>query len=98
MSFSLHKIILSPDYRPDEKPPGSPLVIQASLNLRNIISIDEIHQQISLETTLRLYWKVSIIFLKWHIFSVAATGLRGGGWFQSIEAIYVRTLHAKGQA
>jgi hypothetical protein len=36
-----------------------PLVIQASLNLRNIISISEINQQIYIETTFRLYWNVS---------------------------------------
>ena len=61
MVSTLHKIILPPDYRPDEKPPGDPLVVRASLNLRNIISVSEITQTISLETTLRLYWKDSRI-------------------------------------
>ena len=52
-----HKIFLPKDYNPDEKPPSTPLLVTASLNLRNIISVSEINQRISLETTLRLFWK-----------------------------------------
>ena len=66
LSSSLHNIILPEGYSPDEKPPGTPLLIQSSLNLRNIISISEIQQQISVETTFRLYWQVrSTIFLSY---------------------------------
>ena len=38
---------------------GTPLQINASINLRNILDVAEKEQIISLETTLRLYWKVS---------------------------------------
>ena len=58
---SVHKIIIPQDYQPDEKPPGNPILVKASLNLRNIISVSEINQRISLETTLRLFWKDSRI-------------------------------------
>ena len=37
---------------------GVPLQINASINLRNIFHVIEKEQIISLETTLRLYWKV----------------------------------------
>ena len=37
---------------------GGPVVIQASINLRNILDVAEKEQIISLETTLRLYWRV----------------------------------------
>ena len=39
---------------------GGPVVIRASINLRNILDVAEKEQIISLETTLRLYWRVSI--------------------------------------
>ena len=32
--------------------------MQASINLRNILEVREKEQLVSLETTLRLYWKV----------------------------------------
>ena len=32
---------------------------QASINLRNILEVREKEQLVSLETTLRLYWKVT---------------------------------------
>ena len=34
------------------------IVFQASINLRNILEVREKEQLVSLETTLRLYWKV----------------------------------------
>ena len=37
---------------------GKPVTISASINLRNILGVGEKEQIISLETTLRLYWKV----------------------------------------
>ena len=55
------KVIFSPDYSLHERPPteaGQPVVIEASINLRNILDVSEKEQIISLETTLRLYWKV----------------------------------------
>ena len=36
------------------------MVIRASINLRNILDVAEKEQIISLETTLRLYWRVSL--------------------------------------
>ena len=39
---------------------GGPVVIRASINLRNILDVAEKEQIISLETTLRLYWRVSM--------------------------------------
>ena len=38
---------------------GAPVTISASINLRNILGVGEKEQIISLETTLRLYWKVT---------------------------------------
>ena len=55
------KVIFTPDYSLHERPPtkeGEPLVIKSSINLRNILDVKEKEQIISLETTLRLYWKV----------------------------------------
>jgi len=55
-----HKVIFSGNYSLHERPPterGEPVVIQASINLRNILDVAEKEQLISLETTLRLYWK-----------------------------------------
>ena len=74
-----HKVIFSPDYSLHERPPtadGQPVVIEASINLRNILDVAEKEQIISLETTLRLYWKVGIAFLQFgklslsHLFHV----------------------------
>ena len=61
-----HKVNFLPGYSLHERPPtidGKPVVIEASINLRNILDVAEKEQIISLETTLRLYWKVGI-FLK----------------------------------
>ena len=49
------------DYSVHERPPteeGEPVMIEASINVRNILEVAEKEQIISLETTLRLYWKV----------------------------------------
>ena len=56
-----HKVIFSENYSLHERPPtpeGKPVEIDASINLRNILDVAEKEQIISLETTLRLYWKV----------------------------------------
>ena len=58
-----HKVIFPPGYSLHERPPttdGKPVVIEASINLRNILDVAEKEQIISLETTLRLYWKVGV--------------------------------------
>ena len=39
---------------------NGPVIIAASINLRNILDVGERQQLISLETTLRLYWKVGL--------------------------------------
>jgi len=54
------KVVFTADYSLHERPPtedGKPLVIKSSINLRNILDVKEKEQIISLETTLRLYWK-----------------------------------------
>jgi len=54
------KVMFSPDYSLHERPPteeGKPLLIESSINLRNILDVAEKEQIISLETTLRMYWK-----------------------------------------
>jgi len=54
------RILLDPEYSLHQRPPtqeGEPLLIQASINLRNILEVWEKEQLVSLETTLRLYWK-----------------------------------------
>lgn len=56
---SATQIDIDPDYNLHERPPtenGSPLLINASINLRNILDVDEKAQIVSLETTLRFYW------------------------------------------
>jgi hypothetical protein len=56
-----HKVIFSEGYSVNERPPtkdGEPVLIESSINLRNILDVAEKEQIISLETTLRLYWKV----------------------------------------
>ena len=56
-----HKVIFSEGYSVNERPPtkdGEPVLIVSSINLRNILDVAEKEQIISLETTLRLYWKV----------------------------------------
>ena len=60
------KVIFTPDYSLHERPPteaGQPVMIEASINLRNILDVREKEQLISLETTLRLYWKVGYFVL-----------------------------------
>lgn len=56
-----HRILLDEGYNLQERPTsgeeGKPLLIQASINLRNILEVREKEQLVSLETTLRLYWK-----------------------------------------
>ena len=55
------KVEFTEDYSLHERPPtkeGEPVLIEASINLRNILDVAEKEQIISLETTLRLYWKV----------------------------------------
>ena len=55
-------VIFSDGYSIHERPPteeGKPLLIESSINLRNILDVAEKEQIISLETTLRLYWKVN---------------------------------------
>ena len=57
------KVKFTKDYSIHERPPtkdGKPVLIEASINLRNILDVAEKEQIISLETTLRLYWKVSL--------------------------------------
>jgi len=56
-----YRLKVSEDYNMYERPPtqeeGKPLLIRASINLRNILEVAEKGQILSLETTLRLYWK-----------------------------------------
>ena len=55
------EVIFSINYSKNEMPPtedGEPLRITASMNLRNILEVKEKEQIISLDTTLRFYWKV----------------------------------------
>jgi len=55
-----HHVIFSQNYSIHERPPteeGKPVDIEASINLRNILGVAEKEMIISLETTLRLYWK-----------------------------------------
>jgi len=54
------QIVFQEGYSVDERPPttnNQPVLINASINLRNILDVAEKEQIISLETTLRLYWK-----------------------------------------
>ena len=52
------KFILSPGYNTNEQPPSEgPLTIEASINLSNILEVLETQQLITLESSLRLYWK-----------------------------------------
>jgi len=54
------KVEFTEDYSVHERPPtkeGEPVLIEASINLRNILDVAEKEQIVSLETTLRLYWK-----------------------------------------
>merc|ERR1712142_973203 len=54
------KVEFTEDYSVHERPPtkeGEPVLIEASINLRNILDVAEKEQIISLETTLRLYFR-----------------------------------------
>ena len=53
------KFTLTSNYNKEETPPSGedPLLISASINLRNIFEVSETKQQISLDTTLRFYWR-----------------------------------------
>jgi len=58
--FELRDVNFIPDYNKNEMPPshdGKPLLVNVSLNLRNILEVNEKAQYISLETSLRMYWK-----------------------------------------
>ena len=58
-----NRVSFSEGYSVHERPPteeGKPLLIECSINLRNIMGVAEMEQIISLETTFRLYWKVGI--------------------------------------
>ena len=60
-SSAEHRVSFSEGYSVHERPPteeGKPLLIECSINLRNIMGVAEMEQIISLETTFRLYWKV----------------------------------------
>jgi len=57
---SEEKFTKTADYQSDQIPPGEngdPLLVSSSINVRNILDISETKQQVSLETTLRFYWK-----------------------------------------
>ena len=69
------KFTLEPGYDFHELPPshghGSPLLVEASINFSNILEVLETQQLISLETSLRLYWRDSRVkpvqqFLEWN--------------------------------
>ena len=53
------KFSLEPGYDFHEIPPtgGKPLIVEASINFSNILEVLETQQLISLETSLRLYWR-----------------------------------------
>ena len=60
------KVEFTKDYSVHERPPtkeGEPVLIEASINLRNILDVAEKEQIVSLETTLRLYWQVTTFYL-----------------------------------
>ena len=56
-SEGVHKIEKSDDYDLYQKPAVNPLLVNASLNLKNIIGISERQQTISLEITLIMFWR-----------------------------------------
>jgi len=58
--FELRDIKFVSDYNKNELPPnhdGKPLLVNVSLNLRNIFEVNEKAQYLSLETSLRMFWK-----------------------------------------
>lgn len=57
---ALRDVKFTQDYNKNEMPPshdGKPLMVNVSLNLRNIFEVNEKAQYITLETSLRMYWK-----------------------------------------
>ena len=67
------KFTLEPGYDYHELPPSPdmPLLVEASINFSNILEVLETQQLISLETSLRLYWKDSRVkavrrFVEWN--------------------------------
>ena len=61
-SITDKRIILQDGYSVHELPPtssGQPLLVNFSVNLRNILGVNEKDQYISLETSLRMYWRDS---------------------------------------
>ena len=55
-----HHVIVASDYNANESPPtrqGQPLEVEFSINLRNVLEVNEKQQLITLETSLRMYWK-----------------------------------------
>lgn len=58
--YTTEQIRIEPNYSLHHRPPteaDQPLLIEASINLRNILDVDEKAQLVSLETTLRLFWR-----------------------------------------
>jgi len=58
--FDLRDINFDSNYNKYELPPshdGKPLLVNVSLNLRNIFEVNEKAQYLSLETSLRMFWK-----------------------------------------
>ena len=62
----IHEVEFQQGYTVDEKPAGKPLVVNASMtmNLKNIIKVAEKKQTISLEITLRMFWRDDRLSLK----------------------------------
>ena len=63
-STPTHQVEFQEGYTVDEKPAGKPITVNASMNLRNIIKISEKEQTISLDITLRMYWRDDRLRLK----------------------------------
>ena len=51
-------LTITPDYN-HHLPPQSqlPITVNFSINLRNVLEVNEVGEKVSLETTLRMYWK-----------------------------------------
>eukprot|EP00092_Neocalanus_flemingeri_P018558 GFUD01020095.1.p1 GENE.GFUD01020095.1~~GFUD01020095.1.p1 ORF type:complete len:373 (-),score=101.77 GFUD01020095.1:109-1227(-) len=66
--FGHHQLDIAENYqshmRPLAQDEKKPLEMVAALNLRNIVDISETRQQITLETSLKLYWKDKNIKIK----------------------------------
>ena len=66
--FGDHRLDIPEDYQPHMRPLDKneemPLQVVAALNLRNIVDISETSQQITLETSLKLYWTDKNIKIK----------------------------------